>query len=361
VTKHAYSLVLVLALIVSACGNNAEKPAAEKAAAPAAPAATPVNLDLVALPPVPTPPDNPLTAEKVALGKQLFFDKRLSKTGEMSCETCHLPDKGWADGKQFSTKFDGSLNTRHTPTLYNVGYYKEWYWDGRAKTLEGQITAAWKGQMGGDTAAVATTLNGIEGYKTGFQKAFGAPASEANIAQALASFVRTIISDGSAWDRYEKGDKAAVSEDVVKGFDVFSNTDKANCTLCHLPPLYTDTLFHNVGVGFDKPNPDLGRGKILADAAAASGGNADEAKKLNGAFKTPTMRSVTEHPPYFHNGQAATLEEAVDFLLKGGNKNPNLDEKLKPRKITAQERTQLLAFIKSLTPEQKPFERPQLP
>jgi cytochrome c peroxidase len=279
----------------------------------------------------------------------------------MSCETCHQPEKGWTDGKALSAKFDGSMNTRHTPTLYNVGYYKEWYWDGRAKTLEAQIAAAWKGQMGADTDAVAAALNGIEGYKNAFQEAMGGPANADNIQKALASFVRTLVSDNSPWDRYEKGDKSAVSEDAIKGFTVFSDSEKANCTLCHLPPLYTDALFHNVGIGFDRPTPDLGRGKILADAAAQSGGNADEAKALNGAFKTPTLRSIQESGPFFHDGRAATVEEAVDLMLKGGIKNPNMDEKLKPRTITAAERTQLLAFLKALNPEQKPFERPQLP
>jgi cytochrome c peroxidase len=273
----------------------------------------------------------------------------------MSCESCHLPDKGWADGNALSTKFDGSMNTRHTPTLYNVGYYKQWYWDGRAKTLEAQVTAAWKGQMGGDPDMVAMTLNGIDAYKNDFQKVFNGPASADNIAKAIATFVRTIKSENSPWDKYQGGDKSAVSEDAVKGFDVFSNSDKANCTLCHLPPLYTDTLFHNVGIGMDKPMPDMGRGKILADAKDP------DAESMMGAFKTPTLRSITETAPYFHDGRAKTLDDAVDLMLKGGIKNPHLDEKLKPRMISKEERAQLMAFLKSLTPESKPFEKPQVP
>jgi cytochrome c peroxidase len=355
--KH---VVLMLALLLSACGTTEEKPAATTPA-PAATPPAPMKLDLVALPEMKVPADNPMTADKVALGKQLFFDTRLSKNGNMSCETCHLPDKGWTDGKMLSPKFDGSMNVRHTPTLYNVGYYNEWYWDGRAATLEGQILAAWRGQMGADPDQISATLNGVEGYKNAFQKAMGGPASADTVTKALASFVRTLVSDNSPWDRYEKGDKTAVSEDAIKGFEVFSHTDKANCTLCHLPPLYTDALFHNVGVGFDKPTPDLGRGKILADAATKAGTTDDKAKTMNGAFKTPTMRSIAESGPYFHDGRAATLEQAVDFMLKGGIANPGLDEKLKPRKISAAERTQLLAFLKSLSPEPKPFERPQLP
>src|SRR5262249_34756878 len=261
------SVIVVLALIVfvASCASNSEKPKSEPSAAPAP------KPDVGPLGEMAVPADNPMTPEKVELGKKLFFDTRLSKTGKMACVTCHLPEKGWADGEVLSTKFDGSMNTRHTPTLYNVGYYKQWYWDGRAATLEGQVTAAWRGQMGGDPDAVAMTLNGIDAYKNDFQKAFNGPATADNIAKALATFVRTIKSENSPWDKYQNGDKSAVSEDVAKGFNVFSDSDKANCTLCHLPPLLTDTLFHNVGIGFDKPMPDLGRGKILADAAAKNG------------------------------------------------------------------------------------------
>src|SRR5207302_4031948 len=125
-----------------------------------------------------------------------------------------------------------------------------------------------------------------------------------------------VKSENSPWDKYQQGDKSAVSEDAIKGFAVFSDTDKANCTLCHLPPLFTDTLFHNVGVGFDKPMPDLGRGKILGDAAQKAGRTDHDADTMKGAFKTPTMRSVSEHPPYFHDGRAQKLEDAVDLMLK---------------------------------------------
>jgi cytochrome c peroxidase len=354
--KSAKVLALGVFVFAAACASNTEKTAPKPEAAPAAkpPDAGPLGEMAV-------PADNPMTPEKVELGKKLFFDTRLSKTGKMSCETCHLPDKGWADGQQFSTRFDGAVNTRHTPTLYNVGYYKQWYWDGRAATLEGQVTAAWRGQMGGDPDAMAMTLNGIEGYKNEFQKVFNGPATGGNIAQALAAFVRTIQSENAPWDKYQQGDKSAVSEDAVKGFTVFSDSDKANCTLCHLPPLYTDTLFHNVGVGYDKPMPDLGRGKILGDAAEKAGVKNPEAETLQGAFKTPTLRSVTESAPYFHDGRAKTLDEAVDFMLMGGIKNAHLDEKLKPRMISKDERAQLIAFLNSLTPAPKLFEKPQIP
>jgi cytochrome c peroxidase len=352
------AVLLVLLVFVASCAPEAEKPASEAAPA-AAPAAAAPNVG--PLGEMAIPADNPMTPDKVELGKKLFFDTRLSKTGQMSCETCHLPDKGWTDGKELSPKFDGSLNTRHTPTLLNAGFYKQWYWDGRAATLEGQVLAAWRSQMGGDPDAMAMTLNGIEGYKNEFQKVFNGPATADSIVKSLATFVRTLNSENAPWDKYQQGDKSAVSEDAVKGFTVFSDSEKANCTLCHLPPLYTDTLFHNVGVGYDKPMPDLGRGKILDDAAEKAGTKDPNSEAMQGAFKTPTLRSVTETGPYFHNGSAKTLEDAVDFMLKGGIKNPHLDEKLQPRMISSEERGQLMAFLRSLTPEPMPFEKPQLP
>ncbi len=353
--KSVKILVLALMLVSASCANP-EKPAAPAAPPPPAPKPDPGPLGEMTV-----PADNPMTPEKVELGKKLFFDARLSKDGKMSCETCHLPDKGWTDGKALSKKFDGSMNTRHAPTLYNVGYYKQWYWDGRAATLEGQVTAAWRGQMGGDPDAVAMTLNGIDGYKAAFQQVFGGPATGANISQAIATFVRTIKSENAPWDKYEKGDKTAVSEDAIKGYDIFSRSFKADCIRCHVPPLFTDASFHNIGVGSDKPMPDLGRGKILEDAAKAKGTTDPEAEKLKGAFKTPSLRSVVESGPYFHDGRAAKLEDAVNLVLKGGIKNPNLDENLLPRMITPEERKQLIAFITSLTPEKVPFEKPQLP
>ena len=310
------------------------------------------------LPEMEVPHDNPLTPLKVALGKQLFFDKRLSATGEVSCETCHLPEMGWTDGKQFSTTSGGSVNSRHTPTLYNAGYYREWYWDGRAPTLEAQILAAWRSQMRAEPEEIASRIAGIPEYQEQFRLHMGTPVEADSIVKALATFVRTIASDDSPWDRYELGDENAVSREAVMGFEVFSDSEKANCTLCHLPPLYTDTLYHNIGVGFDQSEPDLGRGGFLARSLPEQ---TIEAETLRGAFKTPTLRSITETAPYFHDGSAATLEEAVDFVLAGGHPNPYLDEKLQARDVTTQERDALMEFLRALTPEEEEFARPILP
>jgi len=303
---------------------------------------------------IPVPADNPLTAGRIKLGEQLFFDKRLSKTKAMSCESCHVPEKGWTDGLPLSTKFDGSLNTRHSPTLYGVAYAPDLYWDGRAKGLEAQILAAWKGQMGADPDAVAKELEAIPGYKAAFDAELGGGPSGERIVKALASFVRTIHAGDTPWDRGRAGHAAK------EGFKVFSEV--ARCTLCHLPPLYSDTLFHNVGIGFDGSTPDLGRGKHLADTAAKAGQTAPpETEALKGAFKTPSLRGAALSGPYFHDGRSATLEEAADLMLKGGIPNPNLDEKLKPATLTPRQREQLLAFLRSLTLDSAAYKRPTLP
>jgi cytochrome c peroxidase len=302
--------------------------------------------------PIIVPADNPMTAGKIALGQQLFFDKRLSKTKAMSCETCHVPEKGWTDGLKLSPKFDGSLNVRHSPTLYGVGYYPDLYWDGRAPGLEAQILAAWKGQMGADPDQVAKELDAIPAYKAAFEKELGGAPTGDGIVKALATFVRTIHAGDTPYDR-DPGRYQA-------GFKVLSEV--ASCTLCHLPPVYSDTLFHNVGVGAAAEKPDPGRGKIVADAAAkASRETTAEEKKLAGAFKTPTLRGLGLTAPYFHDGSVATLEAAVDFMLGGGTANPNLDEKLKPKTLTAQQKKDLLAVLRALTPEVRPYPRPQLP
>lgn len=300
--------------------------------------------------PIPVPPNNPMTAARIALGKQLFFDPRLSRTKKMSCETCHVPEKGWTDGLALSPRFDGSMNTRHTPTLYGTAYFPDLYWDGRSKGLENQILAAWKSQMGADPEAIAADVNAVPAYKAAFEKEFGGPATGPRIVEALATFVRTIHAGDTEWDRM-KQDPASLKQTAAgRGFIVFSEV--AHCTNCHLPPLFSDTLFHNVGVGYDKETPDPGRGKVVS-----------EDPKMMGAFKTPGLRGVALSGPYFHDGHAKTLEEAVDFMLKGGIKNPSLDEKLQVWEVTPQQRRDLLTFLRSLTPvdAKKRYPRPTIP
>ncbi len=353
-------LVCVLLLVAPlGCKKEEKKTEPKNILVPPEPKVEP-KVELPPAPPMPeapagldgvkmnVPADNPMTPEKVELGKLLFFDKRLSKDGSASCETCHVHEKGWTDGLALSTKVGGAVNTRHTPTLYNVGYQNLWYWDGRAPTLEDQILAAWKGQMGAEPDKVAAALAAIPEYKAHFQRSFNADPTAKNITQALGSFVRTLRSGGSAWDQYEKTkDKSLVSEAALKGYKVF--TEKSGCAVCHAPPLYTDLNFHNTGVGYAdaKAEPaDIGRGKLAPDDAT-----------MKGAFKTPTLRSVTRSAPYLHDGSVDSIEQAVVFMARGGRPNANLDKNLHNSKLTGEETMQVLEFLKALESTEK-FEKP---
>ena len=306
------------------------------------------------------PAGHDMTPAKIALGEQLFFDKRLSDNGEMSCETCHLPEKGWTDGQKFSPKYNGSLNTRNTPSLYGSGYYPELYWDGRAQGLDAQILAAWKGQMGGTPDSIAEHVAAIPGYAEQFQEVFGGPPTPDTIVQGIAAFVRTLHAAPTPWDRHPQDRQSLEGSEVGRGFIVFSEV--ANCTLCHLPPNFSDGGFHNTGIGMDAESPDPGRAKYLK-AAAEKAGTAPppEAETLFGAFKTPTLRGIALTGPYFHDGRADTLDASVDRMLKGGIANPHLDEKLKPRPLTVQQRRELIAFLTALTPETAHPPIPKLP
>lgn len=308
---------------------------------------TPRGLEVLG---TPAPDDNPNTPEKVALGELLFFDTRLSDSGAFACSTCHLPRKGWTDGEKLSRKFDGELNTRHSPTLYNVGYALDWYWDGRKKTLEDQILAAWKGQVGATPETIVTKLARVPAYRVRFERSFGAGPSAEGVTKALASFLRVKLRAGeSHWDRYQEGNESAVSKEAVAGYALF--VGKARCAVCHGAPLFSDMAYHNVGIGYGEgQTPDPGRFAVTNNEAET------------GAFKTPSLRGVELSAPYFHDGSVATLEEAVDYMLAGGNRegNPHIDPRLQPVELSAEERQQLIAFLKALTPAQT-YEPPTLP
>ena len=283
------------------------------------------------------PADNPTTPEKAALGRQLFFDKRLSGDESRSCYSCHVCEHGLTDGLP---KAIGAFNkqlTRSSPTLWNIGYHKMFYWDGRSPSLEKQGMAAWQGgNMGAKDheTDILAKINGLQGYRSQFQKVFGGEATAENIMQALSAFERTIISGDTAWDRWQAGDQSAASESAKRGFDVFK---EAKCNNCHDGVLLTDQQFHNVGIGMDAAEPDKGRF------------NATKKDEDTGAFKTPTLRDVARSAPYFHDGSVATLEDAVDLMLGGGKPNQYLDKKnIEKRTITPDQRRDLLEFLRSL-------------
>lgn len=299
--------------------------------------------------PVAIPDDNPLTWEKVELGKQLYFDKRLSADSTIACASCHDPTKGWADAKPFSPGVGGKLGARSSPPILNAAYSYVQFWDGRAKTLEEQALGPIQNpvEMGEKLDNVAARLNGIAGYKTQFQKVFGADASGPTIAKAIAAFERTIISGDAPFDRYQAGDKTAMTAAQIRGFDLFKG--KAQCTNCHVGFTLSDSLFHNVGVGYDKPNPDLGRFVLTNNP------------KDRGAFKTPMLRDVALTAPYMHDGSEATLESVMELYNRGGNKNPFLDPKIKPLNLTAAEKADVVEFMKALTGTPLVVKPPTLP
>ena len=327
---------LIVAAVSAALGCVMTPPryAGDYARSPALPAAPP------------DPADNPTTPEKAALGKQLFFDRRLSGDGSMACQGCHYRHLGWTDGLPLSPKVGGGMNTRHTPSVYNTGYYTAWYWDGRAKTLEGQITAAWKAQIGADPAKAAATIAEVPAYRAEFEKVFGVPPNADNVAKALAAFLRTLNSGESPWDRYIAGDRTAVSAEAIAGGELFSG--KAGCAACHTPPLYSDSAFHNVGLEAGKPGPDPGRYAVTKDPKDMS------------AFKTPSLRSVGISGPYFHDGSVDSLEAAVRYMASGGKPRTATSELLVDRRLSDREVAQLVAFLNALTSDER-FVAPALP
>jgi cytochrome c peroxidase len=303
------------------------------------------------LPPVPVPADNPMTAAKVALGKQLYFDKRLSYDETVSCADCHDPKKGWSNSDTFATGIKGQRGGRSSPTVLNSAYYPMQFWDGRAASLEEQALGPIQNpiEMGHTLDACVDCLKAVPGYKKQFKEVFGTEVNADGIAKAIAAFERTVLSGDAPYDQYVAGDKKALSEAAIRGMDLFFN--KAHCSACHSGPNFSDGGFHNLGVGIDKEKPDEGRmviSKQLGD---------------RGAFKTPTLREIARTAPYMHDGSQATLEAVVEHYNKGGVANPQLDEEIFPLNLTAQEKADLVTFMKEgLASKSYPLvEPPKLP
>ena len=296
------------------------------------------------------PADNPMTPEKVALGRQLFFDKRLSGDESRSCYDCHVCEKGLTDGLPKAIGAYNKQLPRSSPTLWNIGYHEAFYWDGRSGSLEKQALAAWQGgNMGAKDKEqeIADRINALKGYRDQFQKVFGGEATPENMMPAISAYERTIITGDTSWDKWKAGDDSAMQGAVARGWQVFQD---AKCTNCHDGALFSDLQYHNVGVGMDKPEPDMGRF------------SATKKPEDTGAFKTPTLRDIAKSAPYFHDGSVATLEEAVDFMLGGGGPNPHLDTKnLQKRTITKEQRDDLLAFLRSLSVNSCQITAPPLP
>lgn len=311
---------------------------------PAGPLGT--EIDLAALPDPPTP-------ERVRLGRWLFYDTRLSADGTVACATCHRPEHAFSEPTPVSAGIRGQRGTRKAPTFINqaVTLYPHFFWDGRAGSLEDQALGPIANpiEMGNTHEAMIDTLTRIGSYAPYFQEAFGSPEiTTQRVAKAIADYERTRMSGNSPWDRwrYER-DEGAVSELVKEGHELFNG--KASCGQCHLGNNFTDSQFHNLGVGWDpasKTFSDEGRWTVSQSLPEAERRETDR-----GAFKTPTLREVTRHAPYMHDGSIPTLRDVVVFYNDGGLKNPWLDPKIKPLGLTDREIDALVAFLDALEGE----------
>ena len=288
----------------------------------------------VGLSPVPVPKDNPQTPEKISLGKQLYFDKRLSKDNTVSCASCHDPKFGFSNGERFATGVGGAKGGRSAPSVINSAYYKLQFWDGRAASLEEQALGPIANpiEMALPVEDAVAKLNKIGGYKSSFQKVFGTDVTADGIAKAIAAYERTVISGNAPYDKFKAGDESALSEKAQHGMKLFFG--KANCSACHGGPNFSDSGYHNIGIGMDAKEPDVGR-----IAISKLGGD-------TGAFKTPTLREIARTAPYMHDGSLATLEDVINHYEKGGIANDYLDEELFALRLTSDEKAALVTFLK---------------
>jgi cytochrome c peroxidase len=314
------------------------------------------------------PASNPLTKGKYELGRQLYFDPRVSLDGTVSCATCHNPAKAWTDSMPVSLGIKGQAGSRSAPSVLNTAYGKTMFWDGRAPSLEGQAQGPIQNpiEMGKQSyEEIIKRLRSIPGYRDQFQKVFGTTVTLDGMAKAIATFERVAaLSGNSPYDKYKGGDLKALSDSQKRGMILFGlrldqddtfKTDvvlqKGKCTLCHAGFNFTDEQFHNLGVGWD---PKTSRFSDLGRWAIEPVGAKNDATQ--GAFKTPTVRDAERTGPYMHDGSLATLEDVIDHYDKGGIVNPALDPDMKKLSLTAQEKADLVAFMKGLTGETKKLE-----
>jgi cytochrome c peroxidase len=308
------------------------------------------------LPDLPVPEDNPMTIEKVELGKMLYFDPRLSIDGSISCATCHDPDLGYSNAAAKAVGVNHAVGGANTPTVLNSAYSEFQFWDGRAPSLEGQASGPMTAsvEMSGIPDEIVQKLNKIPEYRQLSFAAFGEYLSFENITKAIAAFERTILSGNSPFDKfYYGGEKDAISAAAKRGKEIFDNPEKGNCKKCHTytktDGYFSDNMFHNVGLGMDKEKPDVGRYGVT------------KKKEDMGRQKTPTLRNVVETAPYFHDGSTFSLKEAAKICLTGiPNKNLDPEYKVK-RELSDQELNDLVEFMKALSGELPVFAKPAIP
>jgi len=283
---------------------------------------------------VPFPADNPYDRAKAELGRDLFFDPRLSGNNGLSCASCHVPELGFEDGQPIGFGASGQPVGRHVPTLWNLAWGKRFFWDGRAASLEEQALGPIQNpiEMDQDLDALVRELMADPGYRARFAQAF--PESPAiapdTIAAALATYERTLVSPPAPFDRWIAGEEDAIDDAAKRGFALFNG--KANCAACHSGWAFTDHAFHDIGL----PDEDRGRGAILGLAL------------LDHAFKTPTLREIGRRAPYMHDGSLPDLAAVIEHYETGIVERPSLSPDLKPIDLTPSERADLLAFLATL-------------
>ena len=295
---------------------------------------------------IPFPKDNPYTPEKAALGKMLFFDARLSRDKNLSCASCHNPSFGWEVPFATAIGAGGKPLGRHAPTALNLAWTSEFFWDGRAKSLEAQARGPIEAPVEMDLplATAVTRLKEVQGYVDAFAKAFPKEGlTESTVHKAIGTFERTIVTGITPFDRWVKGDQKAIKDDAKRGFALF--VGKARCASCHTGWNFTDGKFHDIGLA----TTDHGR-------MAVSGRAGDQH-----AFKTPSLREIAARAPYMHSGQVQSLEAAVAHYVSGGIQRPSLAKEMKPLQLSAQESQDLVAFMRTLSSPQTVQTLPNLP
>lgn len=323
-------LLVLLALLpfVTGCSTTANPPS--EPALVAIPAG---------FPPLPVPSSNALTADRIALGKRLFYDKQLSRTREVACGSCHLQENSFADPRRFSLGVEGRIGKRNAPPLMNMAYNTSFFWDGGVPTLEQQVIGPVTNPLEMDMSLedVAERLKGDPTYVSMFQKAYSqAPAPEW-ITKAIASFERTFVSGHSRYDKFNAGGTDALTREEKHGMDLFFS-ETADCFHCHIGFNFTNESFQNNGLY--AVYADSGRMLITEQA------------RDRGKFKVPSLRNIALTAPYMHDGSLATLEEVVEHYNKGGNGNPNSDPVIRQLGLSAEEKADLIAFLRALTDDE---------